>query len=69
MTRSVRPAAALAALFTALTAGITPGLADAQTWPSRPIRLVVTFPTGGAPDILARVFSDKAKLGQPVVVD
>jgi tripartite-type tricarboxylate transporter receptor subunit TctC len=31
--------------------------------------LVVTFPTGGAPDILARLFSEKAQLGQPVVID
>ncbi|MBM3406941.1 MAG: tripartite tricarboxylate transporter substrate binding protein [Betaproteobacteria bacterium] len=69
MTRSVRSAAALAALFTALTAGIAPGLAEAQTWPNRPVRLVVTFPTGGAPDILARLFSDKAQLGQPIIVD
>ncbi|MFM7570765.1 MAG: Bug family tripartite tricarboxylate transporter substrate binding protein [Betaproteobacteria bacterium] len=69
MTRSVRSAAVLAALFTALTAGIAPGLAEAQTWPNRPVRLVVTFPTGGAPDILARLFSDKAQLGQPIIVD
>ncbi len=69
MIRSVRSTAALAALFTAVTAGVVPGLADAQTWPNRPIRLVVTFPTGGAPDILARLFSDKAQLGQQVIVD
>jgi len=43
--------------------------ASAQTYPARPIRLVVTFPTGGAPDILARLFSEKAQLGQPVVID
>ena len=43
--------------------------ANAQTYPNRPIRLVVTFPTGGAPDILARLFSEKAQLGQPVVID
>ncbi len=41
----------------------------AQNYPNKPIRLVVTFPTGGAPDILARLFSDKAQLGQPVVID
>lgn len=41
----------------------------AQSFPTRPIRLVVTFPTGGAPDILARLFSERAQLGQPVLVD
>ena len=39
------------------------------SYPARPIRLVVTFPPGGAPDILARQFSERAQLGQPVVVD
>jgi tripartite-type tricarboxylate transporter receptor subunit TctC len=42
---------------------------SAQTFPSKQIRLVVTFPTGGAPDILARIFSEKAQLGQTVFVD
>ena len=41
----------------------------AQGFPARPIRLVVTFPTGGAPDILARLFAERAQLGQPVLVD
>ena len=41
----------------------------AQGFPNKPIRLVVTFPPGGAPDTLARIFSDKAQLGQPVVID
>lgn len=44
-------------------------VAMAQAYPNKPIRLVVTFPTGGAPDILARLFSEKAQLGQPIVVD
>jgi tripartite-type tricarboxylate transporter receptor subunit TctC len=43
--------------------------AHAQTYPAKPIRMVVTFPSGGAPDTLARIFSEKAQLGQTVVVD
>ena len=60
---------AAAALATLAVLGTLPDLAQAQSWPSRPVRLVVTFPTGGAPDILARLFSEKAQLGQPVIVD
>ena len=48
---------------------MTSSMALAQAWPAKPIRLVVTFPSGGAPDILARLFADKAQLGQPVVVE
>ena len=48
---------------------LTTVAATAQGFPSKPIRLVVTFPAAGAPDILARLFADKAQLGQPVVVD
>ena len=58
----------------ALTAVLTANaLAQAQTgaWPSRPVKIVVTFPPGGAPDTLARVLADKwsQALGQPVTVD
>ena len=48
---------------------LTAALAGAQGYPNKPIRMVVTFPPGGAPDILARLFSEKAQLGQNVVVD
>ncbi len=61
-----RSALTLLAGMLALTLGASAG---AQTYPNKPIRLVVTFPSGGAPDILARLFSEKAQLGQPVVVD
>ena len=61
-----RHALALVAGVLATTLGMS---AQAQNYPNKPIRLVVTFPSGGAPDILARLFSEKAQLGQPVVVD
>jgi tripartite-type tricarboxylate transporter receptor subunit TctC len=57
-----------ALLLSALTA-TTATSALAQGFPSKPIRMVVTFPAGGAPDILSRLFADKAQIGQPVVVD
>ena len=57
-----------ALLLCALTA-TTATSALAQGFPNKPIRMVVTFPAGGAPDILSRLFADKAQLGQPVVVD
>jgi tripartite-type tricarboxylate transporter receptor subunit TctC len=58
------PSLLLATAIATLSAG-----AFAQAYPTKPIRLVVTFPAGGAPDILARLFADKAQMGQPVVVD
>ncbi|MBS1177139.1 MAG: transporter substrate-binding protein, partial [Proteobacteria bacterium] len=56
-------------LFLATTLCVLCAAAGAQGYPTKPIRMVVTFPPGGAPDILARLFADKAQLGQPVVVD
>jgi tripartite-type tricarboxylate transporter receptor subunit TctC len=58
-------------LFGAVLAATALGApsAFAQAFPNKPIRLVVTFPPGGAPDTLARIFSDKAQLGQSVVID
>ena len=43
--------------------------AQAQAYPTKPLRMVVTFPPGGAPDILARLFADRAQLGQTIMVD
>jgi len=45
--------------------------AFADTWPSRPIKLVVPYPPGGSSDVTARVIAEnlRAQLGQTVVVD
>lgn len=45
--------------------------ARAQSWPTRPIRVIVPYPPGGVSDLVARAIGDKlaAALGQPVVVD
>ncbi|HEX2547095.1 MAG TPA: tripartite tricarboxylate transporter substrate binding protein [Ramlibacter sp.] len=65
----LRVLAALAAFTLAGTAPL--GAAHAQAaWPTKPVRIVVTFPPGGAPDTLARVLAEKwASLGQAVTVD
>jgi len=56
-------------LMTGLVLALVAGLSAAQGFPNKPLRLVVTFPPGGAPDILARLFAERAQLGQPVLVD
>ena len=57
--------------ITLLATVLTPLSALAQAYPSKPIRLIVPFPAGGATDILARALSQKLgeKIGQTVVVE
>jgi len=49
----------------------TSNLAWAQTYPARPVRLIVQTPAGSAPDIIARVMADwlSERLGQQFVID
>jgi tripartite-type tricarboxylate transporter receptor subunit TctC len=48
-----------------------PRIALAQTYPTRPVRLIVTFAAGGSPDIIARLMGQwlSERLGQPIIVD
>jgi tripartite-type tricarboxylate transporter receptor subunit TctC len=46
-------------------------IAWAQTYPSRPVRLIVPFPTGGGAEIIARLIGQwlSERLGQPFIID
>ncbi len=64
----VRFIAPLLASLTVLGLGLN---AQAQNWPSKPISLIVPFPSAGTTDVLARAVGQElsAALGQPVVVE
>jgi tripartite-type tricarboxylate transporter receptor subunit TctC len=55
----------------ALFACVATGVAIAQTYPTKPVRMIVPFPPGGATDLLARVVGQKLgeALGHQVVID
>ena len=56
---------------TTLLAQAQTNLTKASNWPKQPIRIIVTFTPGGAPDILARVLAEnwQQSLGVPVLVE
>lgn len=58
-------------LLTAFVLGVAALTASAQSWPTKPIRLVVPFPPGSATDTIARAFGGAVSqsLGQPVLVE
>ena len=63
MTRHI---AAIAVALLACVAGVR-----AQTYPSRPITIIVPFPPGGSTDVVARIMAERMRplLGQPVVIE
>lgn len=48
-----------------------PATVLAQAWPSKPVRIVVNFPPGSSPDVLARAISQPLQqaIGQPVIIE
>ena len=62
---TVAAAAVLAASLATSSAAV------AQTYPARPITMIVPFPPGGATDAIARILNDRlrAALGQPVIIE
>jgi tripartite-type tricarboxylate transporter receptor subunit TctC len=70
---SVRTKWLLSALVAAalVLPALIPAEAAAQSWPNRPVRLIVTLGPGSGVDIGARLFADKlsARWGQSVVVE
>ena len=55
----------------ALLAVVIPLAAEAQEWPSRPLRFIVPFPAGGSTDVAARLIGEHLSrtLGQQIVVE
>ncbi len=45
------------------------GSAHAQSWPAKPIHIVVPSPPGGPPDLIIRMLAPKMNLGQPLVIE
>jgi tripartite-type tricarboxylate transporter receptor subunit TctC len=58
-------------LIAVLALAVAPVALRAQTWPSKPLKLVVPFPPGGNVDLSARIIAPELEkaLGQPVVIE
>lgn len=66
-----RRALAITAMAATLAAGLAPATLWAQAFPSGPVKLIVGFPPGSGPDVVARTLGQKLGelLKQPLVID
>src|SRR6266481_2524282 len=55
----------------AASASAQPAATGTGSWPSRAVHMIVPFPAGSSPDLIARILAEKLApaLGQPVVVE
>ena len=63
---------ALKALVGATLGSLTPKIVGAQgSWPNRPLKMIIPFPSGGTADVLGRLMSQRIAdaIGQPIVID
>jgi tripartite-type tricarboxylate transporter receptor subunit TctC len=69
--RAARRAIVVTAILALVQMAIPSGGASAQSYPTRPVTIVVPYPAGGPTDTLARIMSDrlKAALGQSVIIE
>jgi tripartite-type tricarboxylate transporter receptor subunit TctC len=66
-----RLSALTVALICAAGASAQPAATGAKSWPSRAVHMIVPFPAGSSPDLIARILAEKLApvLGQPVIVE
>ncbi|MCX7140106.1 MAG: tripartite tricarboxylate transporter substrate binding protein [Proteobacteria bacterium] len=67
----MRKTLALLMLLAGISSMTLTGPVQAQTWPAKPIRMIVPFPPGGFSDVFGRILAEKfsSAWGQPVVVE
>lgn len=69
--RLARATVPLAAVAAVMCAAMAPSPSDAESWPTKPVHLVVPFAPGGATDVIARIMAEALTplLGQQVIVE
>ena len=66
-----RAARALLRASLSVALAVAAAAAHGQSWPTRPVHIVIPYAPGSSPDVLARILADKlqVRLGQAIVVD